>query len=71
VSILLVEQNARAALQVADTGYVLETGEVVLSGRAPICPQPAVAQSYLGQMRVDAAADPPLMPEPCAGPGGL
>src|SRR3546814_6500730 len=34
VSILLVEQNARAALQVADYGYVLETGEVVLEGRA-------------------------------------
>ena len=32
VSILLVEQNARAALQVADYGYVLETGETVLEG---------------------------------------
>ncbi len=34
VSILLVEQNARAALQVADYGYVLETGETVLEGSA-------------------------------------
>ncbi len=34
VSILLVEQNARAALQVADYGYVLETGEIVLEGPA-------------------------------------
>ena len=33
VAILLVEQNARAALQVADYGYVLETGEVTLHGR--------------------------------------
>ncbi len=50
VSILLVEQNARAALQVADTGYVLETGEVVLSGPSPeLIHNPRVAQSYLGQ----------------------
>ncbi len=34
VSILLVEQNARAALQIADYAYVLETGEVVLDGPA-------------------------------------
>ena len=32
-SILLVEQNARAALQIADYAYVLETGEMVLEGR--------------------------------------
>ena len=32
VSVLLVEQNARAALQVADRGYVLETGAVALTG---------------------------------------
>ena len=50
VSILLVEQNARAALQVADSGYVLETGEVVLSGpSADLEHNPRVAQSYLGQ----------------------
>jgi branched-chain amino acid transport system ATP-binding protein len=50
VAILLVEQNARAALQVADTGYVLETGEVVLSGPSQeLEHHPRVAQSYLGQ----------------------
>ncbi len=50
VSILLVEQNARVALQVADTGYVLETGELVLSGpSAELAHNPRVAQSYLGQ----------------------
>ena len=32
MSILLVEQNARAALQVADYGYVLETGEFAIEG---------------------------------------
>jgi branched-chain amino acid transport system ATP-binding protein len=49
VSILLVEQNARAALQVADEGYVLETGEVVLSGPATeLAGNPRVVESYLG-----------------------
>ncbi|ARP82782.1 ABC transporter ATP-binding protein [Bordetella genomosp. 8] len=49
VSILLVEQNARAALQVADQGYVLETGEVVLSGAAAeLANNPRVVESYLG-----------------------
>ncbi len=49
VSILLVEQNARAALQVADYGYVLETGEVVLEGSAKdLAGNPRVIESYLG-----------------------
>lgn len=49
VSILLVEQNARAALQVADYGYVLETGEVVLEGpAAELAHNPRVIESYLG-----------------------
>jgi branched-chain amino acid transport system ATP-binding protein len=46
VSILLVEQNARAALEIADYGYVLETGEVVLDGEA---------SSLLGNARVQAS----------------
>jgi len=49
VATLLVEQNARAALQVADHGYVLETGEVVLSGPADeLADNPRVIESYLG-----------------------
>ena len=49
VSILLVEQNARAALQVADYGYVLETGEVILEGPAKeLGDNPRVIESYLG-----------------------
>ena len=49
VSILLVEQNARAALQVADYGYVLETGEIVLEGPAhELSGNPRVIESYLG-----------------------
>ena len=58
VSILLVEQNARAALQVADTGYVLETGELVLSGASVDLQHNArVAQSYLGLARDDRPTD--------------
>lgn len=49
VSILLVEQNARAALQVADYGYVLETGEIALEGSAQaLASNPRVVQTYLG-----------------------
>ena len=49
VSILLVEQNARAALQVADYGYVLEMGEVRLEGKASeLAHNPRVIESYLG-----------------------
>jgi branched-chain amino acid transport system ATP-binding protein len=49
VGVLLVEQNARAALQVADYGYVLETGEMVLHGPAKkLADDPRVIKSYLG-----------------------
>ena len=49
VTILLVEQNARKALSVADRGYVLETGEVVLSDSSEILAHnPQVKKAYLG-----------------------
>ena len=49
VSILLVEQNARAALETADFGYVLETGAIVHSGKAAdLVHDPKVVASYLG-----------------------
>jgi branched-chain amino acid transport system ATP-binding protein len=49
VSILLVEQNARAALQVADYAYVLETGEVAMEGPAHTLADDArVIEAYLG-----------------------
>jgi branched-chain amino acid transport system ATP-binding protein len=53
VSILLVEQNARAALETADYGYVLETGEIVHSGPAAnLMHDPKVAASYLGSSEI-------------------
>lgn len=49
VAILLVEQNARAALQVADYAYVLETGNVALEGPAQqLANDPKVIDTYLG-----------------------
>ena len=49
MTILLVEQNAQAALQVAHRGYVLETGTIVLSGKAEdLLANPQVAEAYLG-----------------------
>ena len=49
VSILLVEQNARAALQVADYAYVLEMGAVAMEGRAAdLADDPRVVEAYLG-----------------------
>ncbi|KDR35829.1 metal-dependent hydrolase [Caballeronia grimmiae] len=49
VATLLIEQNARAALQISDYGYVLETGEVALEGRAEeLQHNPQVIETYLG-----------------------
>jgi branched-chain amino acid transport system ATP-binding protein len=49
VAVLLVEQNARAALQTASYGYVLETGSIALHGDAAVLAQdPQVTASYLG-----------------------
>ena len=48
-TILLVEQNASAALDVCDHAYVLETGHIVLSGpAATVAANPAVIEAYLG-----------------------
>ena len=49
-TILLVEQNARAALKVADRGYVLETGKVILEGiAAELLENKDVQRAYLGR----------------------
>jgi branched-chain amino acid transport system ATP-binding protein len=52
VTILLVEQNARAALEVADYGYVLEMGDIALEGpAAELARDPRVIETYLGAAR--------------------
>ena len=56
VTTLLVEQNARAALDAADHGYVLEMGEIGLSGpAADLAKDPRVVDTYLGASRKPAA----------------
>ncbi len=55
-TILLIEQNARAALDIADRGYVLETGQIFLSGTAEeLLDNHDVQRAYLGKdyMRID------------------
>ncbi|CAH2795031.1 MAG: ABC transporter, ATP-binding protein 2 (cluster 4, leucine/isoleucine/valine/benzoate) [uncultured Paraburkholderia sp.] len=49
---LLIEQNARAALQISDYGYVLETGELALEGEAAdLAQNPRVIETYLGLVK--------------------
>ena len=51
VTVLLVEQNAHVALNLADRGYVLETGRVTISGTGPeLLHDPRVQEAYLGAM---------------------
>ena len=48
-TILLVEQNAQAALSIADRGYVLETGKIVTSGTGTeLLASPEIKKAYLG-----------------------
>ena len=55
LSMLLVEQNVRAALQVSDYGYVLEMGEVVAEGpSADLARDPRILETYLGLRHRDA-----------------
>jgi branched-chain amino acid transport system ATP-binding protein len=49
VGMLLVEQNATLALELADHAYVLETGRIVMSGKASeVKSNEAIRKSYLG-----------------------
>jgi branched-chain amino acid transport system ATP-binding protein len=50
-TIFVVEQNANMALSIADRGYVLQTGEIVLSGDAQeLLNDPLMRQAYLGEL---------------------
>jgi branched-chain amino acid transport system ATP-binding protein len=56
VAVLLVEQNARAALRIADYGYVMETGQFVLEGpAADLARNTRVIEAYLGVATADTA----------------
>ena len=51
VTVLLVEQNARAALELADRAYVLETGQVAVAGAAAeLAASEHVVRAYLGEL---------------------
>ncbi len=53
-TVLLVEQNARAALNIADRGYVLETGKVIVQGpAADLLANKAVQRAYLGREKLE------------------
>ena len=55
-TILVIEQNARAALKLADYGYVLETGHITLAApAAELMRDPRVQEAYLGMARADDA----------------
>jgi branched-chain amino acid transport system ATP-binding protein len=50
IAVMLVEQNARAALKLAARGYVLETGRITLTGSGPdLAADPRVRDAYLGE----------------------
>ena len=60
VTILLVEQNARAALQVASRGYVLVNGRIATEGRSrALLDDPEIARTYLGWEGDDPVPAPP------------
>ncbi len=49
-TVLLVEQNAKQALKVADYGYVMETGKIIIEGNAEdLLNDPGVVEAYLGK----------------------
>ncbi|MEI6209502.1 MAG: ABC transporter ATP-binding protein [Desulfuromonadales bacterium] len=59
-TILLVEQNAKAALRLADRGYVLETGKIILEGpAAELLENEEVKCAYLGKVKKETKANPP------------
>jgi branched-chain amino acid transport system ATP-binding protein len=56
VAVLMVEQNAKAALRISDRGYVLADGENRFAGAAAdLLADPAVAEAFLGSRRAGAA----------------
>ena len=66
-TIFMVEQNAAMALSIAHRAYVLQTGQVVLSGKASeLRENEMIRQAYLGEMQVPGIATEPEAPVPAA-----
>lgn len=64
VTVLMVEQNARSALQVADRAYILVNGQVVAKGTSPeLLARSDITQAYLGWDGTDATMDKPTLAE--------
>ncbi|MDP2084700.1 MAG: ABC transporter ATP-binding protein [Gemmobacter sp.] len=67
IGILLVEQNARASLAIADRGYLIENGRILQEGRADaLRSDPAVQAAYLGGAKSAKRGAPPAAPAPLA-----
>jgi branched-chain amino acid transport system ATP-binding protein len=64
-TIFMVEQNAAMALSIAHRAYVLQTGQVVLSGNAQeLRENPAIREAYLGELQVPGALSPGSVADP-------
>ena len=65
VTILLIEQNAKLALEVSDRGYVMESGEITLAGDAKtLLHDPAVRAAYLGERVTAVSRGMPILGAP-------
>ena len=68
VAILVVEQNANVSLSIADRGYVLSTGRLVLEGKAAdLLQDEGLRKAYLGRYRLLGASADPFLRGPTAG----
>jgi branched-chain amino acid transport system ATP-binding protein len=69
LTVLLVEQNAIATLQIADRAYIMETGEIILEGAAAdFARNPEVKRAYLGKGGQEAGPPPSLATRPSSLP---
>lgn len=65
ITVFLIEQNANAALRIADYAFVLETGRIVLEGSgSTLLDNPRVREAYLGETRIAARSEINLKPVP-------
>ena len=70
ITVLLVEQNAALALDIADHGYVMENGRIVLEGPADSCARTPTSRSFISASTRPAPANPTARPRTTAGARG-